>query len=61
MSNEDTEGGGFFVKQVVAVAAVMAFSFVVSYVIARVLDATMGLRADERQEKASIGRRGPQR
>ncbi len=43
-------GGGFFLKQVVAVVAVMAFSFVVSYVIARVLDATMGLRADERQE-----------
>ena len=47
-------GTAFFVKQVVAVAAVMAFSFVVTYVLARILDATMGLRADERQETEGL-------
>ena len=43
-------GADFFFKQLVAVVAVMAFSFVVSYIMARVLDATMGLRATEQQE-----------
>ena len=43
-------GGAFFFKQIVAVGAVMIFSFVVTYLLARVLDATMGLRATEAQE-----------
>jgi Amt family ammonium transporter len=36
--------------QFVGVIAVMAFSFVVTYGIAKLVDATVGLRADERQE-----------
>jgi Amt family ammonium transporter len=43
-------GAGFFLKQLVAVVAVMAFSFVVSYLLARIVKATVGLRADERDE-----------
>lgn len=43
-------GGLFFFKQIVAVLAVMAFSFVASYVLARLVAATVGLRADEREE-----------
>jgi len=37
-------------KQGVAVAAVGGFSFVASWLIARLVDATIGLRADEREE-----------
>ena len=46
------EGGGvgLLFDQVVAVVVVAFFSFVVSYVLAKVLDATMGLRVTEQQE-----------
>jgi Amt family ammonium transporter len=47
-------GAGFFVKQVVAVVAVMAFSFVVSYLLARIVKAITGLRADEREEQDGL-------
>ncbi len=37
-------------KQALAVVAVIVFTFVVTWIIARVVDATVGLRADERHE-----------
>jgi Amt family ammonium transporter len=40
----------FFLKQVVAVLAVMAFTFVVTYILARVVKAVTGLRAAEQEE-----------
>lgn len=43
-------GAAFFGKQVVAVLAVIAFSFVVSYILAKVVDLTMGLRASDEAE-----------
>ncbi|MGH8875494.1 MAG: ammonium transporter, partial [Acidimicrobiia bacterium] len=43
-------GVAFFAKQVVAVLAVMAFSFAASYLLARLVQATVGLRATERDE-----------
>jgi Amt family ammonium transporter len=45
-------GGGtdLLVDQLTAVGATIVFSFVVSFVIAKVLDATMGLRVDENDE-----------
>lgn len=48
-------GGGFALlgKQFVGVGATIAFSFIVSYVILRVLDRTIGLRVDAETE--SIG------
>jgi len=47
-------GGGFFVKQVVAVLAVMAFTFVASYILARIVKALVGLRVDENQETEGL-------
>lgn len=47
-------GAGFFAKQIVAVLAVMAFSFVVSYLLARIVKAITGLRADEREEQDGL-------
>lgn len=46
------EGGGaaLLVDQVVAVVVVAAFSFIVSYGLAKVIDMAMGLRATEQQE-----------
>jgi len=46
------EGGGatLLVDQVVAVVVVAAFSFIVSYGLAKIIDVTMGLRATEQQE-----------
>jgi ammonium transporter, Amt family len=43
-------GGAFFIKQVVAVLAVMAFTFIASYILARIVKAIVGLRVDENQE-----------
>ena len=43
-------GGGFFVKQIIAVLAVLVFSGVVSFVLAKVVDAIVGLRVNEEQE-----------
>jgi Amt family ammonium transporter len=47
-------GGGFFIKQVVAVLAVMAFTFVASYILARIVKALVGLRVDENQETEGL-------
>ena len=47
-------GGGFFIKQVVAVLAVMGFTFVASYILARIVKALMGLRVAEDQETEGL-------
>ena len=47
-------GGGFFIKQVVAVLAVMAFTFVASYLLARIVKALVGLRVAEDQETEGL-------
>jgi Amt family ammonium transporter len=47
-------GGAFFIKQVVAVLAVMAFTFVASYILARIVKALVGLRVDENQETEGL-------
>ncbi len=51
-------GGGadLLVDQIVASAAVLAFSFVVSYILAKVIDATMGIRVSEEQEIEGLDR-----
>lgn len=43
-------GVGFFSKQLVGVGAILIFSYLATWVIARVLDRTIGLRATERDE-----------
>ena len=43
-------GGDFFFAQIIAILVTIAFSGIVSYAIAKVVDATIGLRADEREE-----------
>jgi len=43
-------GIGLLVKQAVAVVAVMAFTFVVTFILARVVKAIAGLRVDDEQE-----------
>lgn len=45
-------GGGvaLLAKQVVVTLAVLVFSFLMSYALAKILDRTMGLRVEERQE-----------
>ena len=47
-------GGAFFVKQVVAVLAVIAFTFIVTYVLARIVKAITGLRVDEKEETEGL-------
>ncbi len=47
-------GGAFFIKQVVAVLVVMAFSFTASYILARIVKAIIGLRVDENQETEGL-------
>jgi ammonium transporter, Amt family len=51
-------GGGadLLVEQVISIVAVLAFSFVVTFVLAKVLDATMGLRASEASETGGLDR-----
>ncbi|MGD9893328.1 MAG: ammonium transporter, partial [Dehalococcoidia bacterium] len=46
--------GGFLVKQIVAVVAVIAFSFIASYILALIVKAVMGLRASEDDEVAGL-------
>ena len=41
---------GFLVIQALAVVAVMAYSFVISYILARIVKAIIGLRVDEQAE-----------
>jgi len=43
-------GAGFFGKQLVGVVAVIAFSFVATWILAKVLDRTIGLRAAREDE-----------
>ena len=46
------EGGGeLFLNQLISIVAVMAYSFVITFVLAKILDATIGLRvaADDEQ------------
>ncbi|NBU39031.1 MAG: ammonium transporter [Actinobacteria bacterium] len=42
------------VNQVIAVVATFAFSFVVTYAVARVLNATMGIRVSPEDELAGL-------
>jgi Amt family ammonium transporter len=43
-------GGDFFAAQVIAILATLAFSGIVSYGIAKFVDAVIGLRADDHEE-----------
>jgi Amt family ammonium transporter len=43
-------GVDFLLKQVVGVVAILAFSYVASYLLARLVDSTVGLRVEERSE-----------
>jgi Amt family ammonium transporter len=45
---------GQFLRQLASVAIALGYSFVVSYVMARILDATIGLRVDEASERAGL-------
>ena len=49
-------GGGFALlgKQLVGVGATIAFSFIISFIILRLLDATMGIRVSEDVEVAGL-------
>jgi Amt family ammonium transporter len=49
-------GGGFALlgKQVIGVVATIAFSFTVSFIVLKLLDATMGLRVSEDAEAAGL-------
>ncbi|MDZ7675541.1 MAG: hypothetical protein U5K30_10790 [Acidimicrobiales bacterium] len=47
-------GGELLVEQILSIVVVLAFSFVVTYVIAKVLDVVMGIRADEAAEAAGL-------
>jgi Amt family ammonium transporter len=47
-------GGKLLVEQVLSIVVVLAFSFVVSYAIAKVLDVTMGLRVSADEERAGL-------
>lgn len=47
-------GGELFVDQLVAMGSVIAFSFIVTFGIAKVLDATIGLRVSEEDEEAGL-------
>ncbi|MFP5333379.1 MAG: ammonium transporter [Acidimicrobiia bacterium] len=43
-------GAGFFAKQAVGVVAILVFSFVASTILAKLVDATIGLRVSEAEE-----------
>jgi Amt family ammonium transporter len=45
---------GFFFKQIVAVVAVLVFTFIASFILAKVVDVVMGLRASEEQEFSGL-------
>ena len=47
-------GGELFIDQLAAMGSVIAFSFIVTFVIAKVLDATIGLRVSEEDEEAGL-------
>lgn len=46
--------GGLVVSQVIAIGSVLIFSFVVTYAIAKVLDATIGLRVTHDDERIGL-------
>jgi Amt family ammonium transporter len=43
-------GAGFFLKQLVGVIVIVVFGFAVSWLLAKLVDATIGLRVSEREE-----------
>jgi ammonium transporter, Amt family len=47
-------GVGFFATQIVAVVAVLAFGFVASFMLAKLIDAVIGLRATPEQESNGL-------
>ncbi|MEC7924251.1 MAG: ammonium transporter [Actinomycetota bacterium] len=47
-------GGELFIDQLAAMGSVIAFSFIVTFVIAKGLDATIGLRVSEDDEEAGL-------
>jgi Amt family ammonium transporter len=47
-------GVGFFLKQVAAVAVVIMFTFVATYLLARIVKAITGLRVDDNQETEGL-------
>jgi Amt family ammonium transporter len=47
-------GFGFFGKQAVGVVAILAFSFVASTILAKLIDATIGLRVSESEEQEGL-------
>jgi Amt family ammonium transporter len=47
-------GAGFFFKQILAVLVVLVFSFVVTYIIAKAIDLTIGLRVTEKEETQGL-------
>ena len=47
-------GGELLLNQVVSIVAVMAYSFSVTYVMAKVLDSTLGLRVGEDDEQVGL-------
>jgi Amt family ammonium transporter len=47
-------GASFFFKQVAAVLAVIAFTFIASYLLARIVKAITGLRVEENQETEGL-------
>ncbi|CAN5838980.1 ammonium transporter [soil metagenome] len=49
-------GAGLLVDQIVASVAVFAYSLVVSYALAKVIDVTMGLRVSEKEELEGLDR-----
>ena len=52
-------GGGIelFLDQAVAIGSVVVFSFTVTWVIVKILDAVVGLRVDEETELAGLDQR----
>ncbi len=47
-------GGELLWDQIVAMASVIAFSFIVTYAIAKIIDSTMGLRVDAEAESRGL-------
>jgi Amt family ammonium transporter len=47
-------GGELFIDQVLAIVSVIIFSFVLTFIIAKAIDATIGLRVSEEDENAGL-------
>ena len=53
--NDAVTGGGYAtIGTVISVVIALVYSFVVTFVIAKVLDAVIGLRATEAEERAGL-------